>query len=703
MTPLLNENLITTKDAGELSGYNSDYLARLARSGKIAGKRIGHSWLVDRDSLTAFLSKQGDRKVDYARALARAREEEYRAHRSLVTRATKTLTKPIAVPQFSSIAISSFRSQAAALAIAFMVVGGGAFAAKAAVIPQVAETTAMFAREVADGFGSAFGGISSHVAAKFSAVDDAMLAVSARVASTSEAASANSASPALLAFDFSSARMPTFENTSDRQLGGSIAKLPTVSAGEQVLTVDDLRASALGVLALATSPSLALDALANAYTATGERAYTGIGALFAGYRSLVEASGAQTLALAATTRDVLAGVPSLVNRTNLAFGTAIISATHAAIGADVSLAYGTAVAAPASARATVAFLGGAGDVLAGATSRVPALATAAFLHVTAVPATLAPAIASAVFNAEYAAAVRFVPATRDVSERYLALVKDTGDVAYTGATGAIALAGDLNGKVKLSKIGVALQDAYLGVLGKTALALDTFARIPKVAAVLSTMRTTSAPMLAAVQPALSAGEQVALATYEAIHGIFSSTTSALAALFTPSPSVVIPDASGLAKSRFAVATSTLRGGSTATHATQYPTYVTTINGVSQNYVDQSIATAKSSLLAAMNGMVQPVIIQGATNQQSIQQVNMIQNLGNLTNVTSNTGNFTALTAGSANITGSLLAAGSITSNTSAIAPFFTATDANATSTFAGGFDIGNGAFNYDATGYYGTP
>ena len=76
MDPLFEKNLITTKDAGELSGYTSDYLARLARSGKIVGTRIGHSWLIDKESLTHFLDQQGNRKIVRARTLARAREAE---------------------------------------------------------------------------------------------------------------------------------------------------------------------------------------------------------------------------------------------------------------------------------------------------------------------------------------------------------------------------------------------------------------------------------------------------------------------------------------------------------------------------------------------------------------------------------------------------------------------------------------------------
>ena len=63
MDPSLKENLITTKEAGELSGYSADYLSRLVRSGKIKGKRFGHSWLLEKPSLEGFLTTHGDRKI----------------------------------------------------------------------------------------------------------------------------------------------------------------------------------------------------------------------------------------------------------------------------------------------------------------------------------------------------------------------------------------------------------------------------------------------------------------------------------------------------------------------------------------------------------------------------------------------------------------------------------------------------------------
>ena len=84
----------------------------------------------------------------------------------------------------------------------------------------------------------------------------------------------------------------------------------------------------------------------HAYIAIGVDAYAAITASLSAYRSLVEESGTQSLALAAAARDALATAPRFVAGVNLAFGTAIIGASHAAIQADTMLAYWLAEAAP---------------------------------------------------------------------------------------------------------------------------------------------------------------------------------------------------------------------------------------------------------------------------------------------------------------------------------------------------------------------
>lgn len=79
------ENLISTKEASRLSGYNPDYLSRLCRDGKISGRRIGRTWLVYQDSLRAFVVTQAEHKREIADSLARERKVEYRIATAALT------------------------------------------------------------------------------------------------------------------------------------------------------------------------------------------------------------------------------------------------------------------------------------------------------------------------------------------------------------------------------------------------------------------------------------------------------------------------------------------------------------------------------------------------------------------------------------------------------------------------------------------
>jgi excisionase family DNA binding protein len=77
MDSLLDKNLITTREASELSGYHSDYLGRLCREGKISGSRVGRSWVIDRSSILRFVEEQELQKKKNAEELAHSREEKY--------------------------------------------------------------------------------------------------------------------------------------------------------------------------------------------------------------------------------------------------------------------------------------------------------------------------------------------------------------------------------------------------------------------------------------------------------------------------------------------------------------------------------------------------------------------------------------------------------------------------------------------------
>ncbi|MBI2025215.1 hypothetical protein HYT04_00290, partial [Candidatus Kaiserbacteria bacterium] len=197
MDKIFEKNLIPTKKAAELSGYTSDYLARLARSGKISARRVGHTWFVDVESLTHFLDTQGDRKIDYARALARAREEEYHALHSPVRQAAQILTKPLPMPEKFRIAADSVRSHALAVSLSLAVVVSGALVARAEAVPLIANRIAEIADEASFGFSETFGNIPSRIAERIKKAGDGMRSNYPRVAENISRASAGAASPIL--------------------------------------------------------------------------------------------------------------------------------------------------------------------------------------------------------------------------------------------------------------------------------------------------------------------------------------------------------------------------------------------------------------------------------------------------------------------------------------------------------------------------
>jgi hypothetical protein len=52
---------LSLKEASELTGYSSDYVGQLIRSGKIEGKQVySHvSWVTTKDALDAYMNKNG--------------------------------------------------------------------------------------------------------------------------------------------------------------------------------------------------------------------------------------------------------------------------------------------------------------------------------------------------------------------------------------------------------------------------------------------------------------------------------------------------------------------------------------------------------------------------------------------------------------------------------------------------------------------
>jgi len=658
MDPIFEKNLITTKEAGDHSGYSSDYLARLARSGKIDGKRIGHSWFIDKESLTKFLDQQGTRKIDYARALAREREIEYRKQHSFIRNVEKTLSKPLPMPSLN-IERNALRSQAIALSVALLVVVSGAFIANAAPSSRLTAEITAIAREVAFGFNETFGNIPSHIALKINSVSKNLSTYSARVIERNEIASAEIAPKILIRPDLSSLQMVLADDTRPLAQASAVQKFRRENSPIQVqsaptasLTVKSVQSSLSDGYAFVTNPSRVARVFANVYSAIGDRAYASIVASLSEYHSLITHSGTKAFSIAVATRDIFPASQTLykastavsrsIDRINFAFGNSIINTTHRAIQADVLVAYGLSDTAPASARVAVVFVGTIGDAVAGVAGRVPALATTVFLRATEAPATFAPAFAQTIFDAEYAGASPFVAFVTDVSDGYLSALVSVGRFAYathivseSGYADTLAFTHTVSSLIvdAPATLSANWRDAYLGMLGKTALAFDTIARVPKVATALSALHSATQPMLAAVAPALSAGEQVALVTYKTITDFFDSANRVLATLIGPPPTIVMTNPPAVGSKAHITPAATMASSSTPLEVNRItyssPTYTTVVKGISEDFMNQSLASLRSDVLATVAGMIQPVSNQVATNVTTIQQVNMIQDLSNL--------------------------------------------------------------------------
>jgi excisionase family DNA binding protein len=54
--PVVLNNLISVKEAGEFSGYSLQYVRRLLRTDKLAGLKLGQQWLIQMESFETYLA-----------------------------------------------------------------------------------------------------------------------------------------------------------------------------------------------------------------------------------------------------------------------------------------------------------------------------------------------------------------------------------------------------------------------------------------------------------------------------------------------------------------------------------------------------------------------------------------------------------------------------------------------------------------------
>ena len=63
--------LLSLKEASELSPYSADYLNLLARKGKLRARKIGRDWLITKADLFQYLNKQHLESKSRLRELAK--------------------------------------------------------------------------------------------------------------------------------------------------------------------------------------------------------------------------------------------------------------------------------------------------------------------------------------------------------------------------------------------------------------------------------------------------------------------------------------------------------------------------------------------------------------------------------------------------------------------------------------------------------
>lgn len=126
MTTPLDQKYISTKEASQLTGYHSDYLARLCRTGEVKSTRIGRNWFVHKDALKNFVKTQEQEKKQQAQELAETRQREYQLAQKAKVQPAPVVPPPVR-KKLESVRSPyfSFAPQAVAVFVALVVVQGG--------------------------------------------------------------------------------------------------------------------------------------------------------------------------------------------------------------------------------------------------------------------------------------------------------------------------------------------------------------------------------------------------------------------------------------------------------------------------------------------------------------------------------------------------------------------------------------------------
>ena len=352
---------ITTKEAAKLSGYSSDYLARLARSNNIVGRQIGRAWLIDLASLEEYLTTQGLRKNARTQELARVRADEYRVRQTPPVEMLERFSPSILKRAFQPTS-DLFASRTISLIVACAVVAGGALAAQTSNVESVALRVAALSSEVSMGLRGMLADVPTNIRTRITYMHDLRDISHARAVDTMGATTAL-ATVSHIASAITYARTIRFAIADDDDVASRIMRAPSqnVSIPAPLVTVADIQDASTAFLQTAVSPRIIGTTLADLYRTLGQSGYRAIQQALSGYLALVDSAGIRALSLGADTRDVLAASPARLVRASIVLGTHIARAAHVVVAAEISAVYGLSAAGPATARLATAFVNALGQ------------------------------------------------------------------------------------------------------------------------------------------------------------------------------------------------------------------------------------------------------------------------------------------------------------------------------------------------------
>ena len=731
------KEFISTKEASELSGYGSDYIARLAKTRKLESTRVGKSWFVRRDSLNVFIAGQHRRKEEISKKLSQARTDQYRQARSLLGGAKKAFVPVVdKLNQNQSLVVNGVRFAIQhvlmPIIVAALVVGGGYASARVGIVDALASSAAEITQTLADGTRMIITDAVAGAAKRLGDARQARMSVISPMHERTAAVARGSALATFLslpddAFAFltesagdaitrsRSATADAFSETRIARDAVSVAVLAEHVIGALAHPRDTVRDVARGLLAL--------------YLDAGARAYASIGDMLQAYERALRASGSTALAFGTYVRDAAANAPATVVGAEIRVGESLASLSSRILRTYGGTIYAWNDEVPRVAAATAGILYETGTAVGGiAIALIPTVASS-YDDAMYAWADGSTGLMEGVLAAQEAFGTNLIGIARATLNAELAFVEKTG--------ASIAAVPDVIASLPTASEAVGgARDIVLGTLGgvaeqgETTLAsLDAMTRPALVAIGAAGDRALAAAASVLPAPALSAAERTALFTYETVHGLVDTAGDALAFLFGPRPLLVVsPDT----PSRAATTTpSTVVSGPTT--VVRNVTQQTVLQGASTGYVDLAIADMRNLVLAEVNNLMRYTERQFVVTSNTMASVARIEHLGNLdldnpvidggtidnvqirsstfdgtsvdtdTLVVNGTASIAgALSAATTTITGDLTVSGTITpavvAATSAItAPYFTATSTSA-STFPYASTTAATALDYLAVG-----